>query len=156
MSSKRCDACGLVNFIEASECKRCGATVFSPIASDTQSPRSTSFPGPPQSAPLQPMPGPPGQHPAPVQPQQWRGNMAPPPYEYKMIQIPPSITVQAGREQGNEYAIFLQNIANEQAAQGWEFYRVDTAGVYQQPGGCLGGAPTFVNHYVVTFRRRIG
>jgi hypothetical protein len=50
-------------------------------------------------------------------------------YEYKMIQVPPTIVVKAKEERGNEAAYYLQFLANEQAAQGWDFYRVDTVGV---------------------------
>ena len=57
-------------------------------------------------------------------------------YEYKMIQMPPTISVPAKEWHGHEAAFYLQSIANEQAAQGWEFYRVDTVGVVVQPG-CL-------------------
>ncbi len=50
----------------------------------------------------------------------------------------------------------MQTLANEYAAQGWEFYRVDTIGVVVQPG-CLaslfGAQRTVTEYYVVTFRR---
>lgn len=73
-----------------------------------------------------------------------------------MIQIPPTITVKAKEMQGNEAAYYLQSIANEQAAQGWEFYRVDTVGVLTQPG-CLaalfGASQSVIQYYVVTFRK---
>ena len=77
-------------------------------------------------------------------------------YEYKMIQIPPTIVVKAKEQQGNEAAYYLQSLANEQAAGGWEFYRVDTVGVVTKPG-CLaslvGAKQTLIEYYVVTFRR---
>ncbi len=57
-------------------------------------------------------------------------------YEYKMVQIPPTIVVQQREARGNEAAYYLQSIANEQAAEGWDFYRVDTVGVESRPG-CL-------------------
>jgi hypothetical protein len=49
-----------------------------------------------------------------------------------------SLPVQAKQAEfvGNEAAYYLQTIANEYAAQGWEFYRVDTIGVVVEPG-CL-------------------
>jgi hypothetical protein len=76
--------------------------------------------------------------------------------EYKMIQIPPSITVKAKEAKGNEAAFYLQRIVNQQARQGWEFIRVDTIGVQTQPG-CLGalfgGQAATLNYYVVTFKR---
>jgi hypothetical protein len=77
-------------------------------------------------------------------------------YEYRMVQMPPTITVPAKEWQGQEAAFYLQNIANEHAAHGWEFYRVDTVGVVVQPG-CLamlfGARQTLVEYFVVTFRR---
>ncbi|HEY0079015.1 MAG TPA: zinc finger Ran-binding domain-containing protein [Pyrinomonadaceae bacterium] len=36
MSSRRCSRCGLVNFAEASECKRCGATLHAGDAPDAE------------------------------------------------------------------------------------------------------------------------
>lgn len=77
-------------------------------------------------------------------------------YEYRMLQIPPTIVVREKEQRGNEAAYYLQSIANEQAGEGWEFYRVDTVGVVTRPG-CLGslfGAKqTLVEYFVVTFRR---
>jgi hypothetical protein len=77
-------------------------------------------------------------------------------YEYRMVQIPPSITVK--RAFGNEAAVYLQTIVNEQASQGWEFMRVDTIGIHV-PAGCLaslfGGQSTTLQYYVVTFRRDV-
>jgi len=78
-------------------------------------------------------------------------------YEYKMIQVPPRIVVKAKEEKGNEAAHYLQLLANEQATQDWDFYRVDTVGVVSRPTGCLaslsGAQPTVTQYYVVTFRR---
>jgi hypothetical protein len=77
-------------------------------------------------------------------------------YEYKMVQIPPTIVVKQKEFIGNEAAYYLQTLANEHAAQGWEFCRVDTIGVVVQPG-CLaslfGARRTLTEYYVVTFRR---
>lgn len=75
-------------------------------------------------------------------------------YEYRMVQIPPSITVKQAI--GNEAAYYLQRIVNDQANQGWEFIRVDTIGVHTPPGclaGLFGGQALTRNYYVVTFRR---
>jgi hypothetical protein len=78
------------------------------------------------------------------------------PYEYKMMQVPPNITVKSREHQGNEAAYYLQSIANEQAAGGWEFYRVDAVGVTLQPG-CLGALfgqkAAQLQYYVITFRK---
>jgi hypothetical protein len=77
-------------------------------------------------------------------------------YEYMMVQIPPTISVKEKDVRGNEAAHYLQSLANEQASQGWEFYRVDSVGVVSQPGclaSLLGAKQTLIEYYVVTFRR---
>lgn len=80
------------------------------------------------------------------------------PYEYKMVQIPPNIVVKSKDWVGQEAAYYLQDLANEYALQGWEFFRVDTLGVVREPG-CLaslfGKNAEFFQYYVVTFRRQI-
>lgn len=77
-------------------------------------------------------------------------------YEYRMAQIPPAITVREKTQQGNEAAAYLQTLANQHAAEGWEFYRVDTVGIVTQPG-CLaalfGAKQQLIEYFVVTFRR---
>jgi hypothetical protein len=79
-------------------------------------------------------------------------------YDYKMIQIPRTITVKAKNARGQEAAHYLQSLADEQARDGWEFYRVDTVGVVT-PAGCLGGLllqpDQLRSYYVVTFRREL-
>ena len=77
-------------------------------------------------------------------------------FEYKMVQIPPNVSVQA-QAQGNEAAGYMQSVVNSEATEGWEFYRVDSIGVEVRPG-CLGGlfgrkAEGSVYH-VITFRRK--
>ena len=77
-------------------------------------------------------------------------------YEYKMGQIPPSIEVKEKHYRGQEAAYYLQSIVNEQAKEGWEFYRVDSVGVLRRPGclaGLLGAKETMLEYYVVTFRK---
>ena len=87
-----------------------------------------------------------------------KGKAAPEPmdYEYKMIQIPPTISVQASQHKGNEAAQYMEAIANSHAEQGWEFYRVDTLSV-SIPPGCLaalfGDKGSQSQYYVMTFRR---
>ena len=77
-------------------------------------------------------------------------------YEYKMVQIPPTVSVSARDHKGDEAASYLQEIANTHAAAGWEFYRVDTLSV-SIPPGCLGvlfgDRGTQSQYYVVTFRQ---
>jgi len=77
-------------------------------------------------------------------------------YQYKMIQIPQDVTVKMKEQRGNEAAAYLEAIANDRAAEGWEFYRVDEVGVLARPG-CLGflfgRRAEYTVYYVVTFRR---
>lgn len=77
-------------------------------------------------------------------------------YEYQMVQMPPNIVIKEKGQQGNEAAYYLQSMANQHAAQGWEFYRVDTVGIVTQPG-CLaslfGARQQLIEYFVVTFRR---
>lgn len=79
-------------------------------------------------------------------------------YQYKMVQVPPTIAVKAKEYRGNEAAAYLEELANQYAAQGWEFYRVDEVGVVIKPG-CLGSLfgkkVEFYTYYVVTFRRSL-
>lgn len=79
-------------------------------------------------------------------------------YVYKMVQIPPAISVEAKKHRGNEAAIHLQNIVNTYADEGWEFHRTDSFGVEQKPGclaGLLGAKVDVLRYYVVTFRREV-
>jgi len=75
-------------------------------------------------------------------------------FEYKMIQESPNVVVKGNT--GQEGALFLQEIVNAQAIEGWEFYRIDTIGV-SQSAGCLGfGSNTPpIHYYVITFRREL-
>lgn len=77
-------------------------------------------------------------------------------YQYKMVQVPPSINVQEKSQVGNEAAVYLEGIVNEQAKEGWEFYRVDSIGVNVQPG-CIsalaGQKAAEATYYVVSFRK---
>lgn len=71
-----------------------------------------------------------------------------------MIQIPPNITVK--QKYGQEAAMYLNQIVNQEAQQGWEFHRVDTIGVEVAPGclqGLLGQSNQTHHYYVVSFRR---
>jgi hypothetical protein len=77
-------------------------------------------------------------------------------YDYKMVQIPPTIVLK--EQNGSEAAKYLETIVNENAGDGWEFYRVDSIGVRVQPG-CLGvllgHKQQTMEYYVITFRREI-
>lgn len=77
-------------------------------------------------------------------------------YEYKMVQIPPTIEVKAKEQKGNEAAFYLESLANDYAERGWEFWRVDSMGVVTSPGclgGLLGRKTGLIEYFVVTFRR---
>jgi hypothetical protein len=77
-------------------------------------------------------------------------------FEYKMIQLPPNIAVQMKEHKGNEAATYLQNIVDNYAVDGWEFYRVDSIGVQLQPGcfeALFGKKAENSMYYVVTFRK---
>ena len=79
-------------------------------------------------------------------------------YEYRMIQIPRTISITAKAHRGNEAAAYLEGIVNEMASDGWDFNRVDAIGVNMQPGclGALGGARASQSvYYVVTFSRPV-
>jgi len=80
-------------------------------------------------------------------------------FEYRMLQIPPRIEVKLKDAKGNEAAYYLSTIVNQEAQQGWEFFRVDSLGVKMKPGclaGIFGAGETDRMYYVVTFRRQIG
>ncbi len=80
------------------------------------------------------------------------------PFQYMMVQIPPTIAVKQKEHQGNEAAFYLQTVANEHAQKGWEFFRVDTIGVVTNPGclaALLGAKQTLIEYYVVTFRKQV-
>lgn len=76
-------------------------------------------------------------------------------FTYKMVQVPPNIVVKKG-EGSQAAAQYLEQVAGDMAKQGWEFYRVDSIGVAEQPGclmGLLGQKTEWVQYYVMTFRR---
>lgn len=76
-------------------------------------------------------------------------------YEYKMVQMPATVDVEREYRK-NKAAHFLEQMANEQAADGWEFHRVDKVGVINRPGifaRILGAQPMRVEYTVITFRR---
>jgi hypothetical protein len=78
-------------------------------------------------------------------------------YTYKMVQVPPTIVIREQR--GSEAAAYLEGVVNHYAAEGWEFYRVDSIGVVI-PAGCLGEllgqSAQRMEYYVVTMRRPLG
>jgi hypothetical protein len=81
-------------------------------------------------------------------------------FVYKMIQIPPTVTVQErdyeGAARHSAAADYLENVVNGMALEGWDFYRVDSIGVRVPPGcvaGLLGAKAVEEHYYVATFRR---
>jgi hypothetical protein len=77
-------------------------------------------------------------------------------YIYKMVQVPPTIAVQAKDHRGNEAAVYMESVVNQMANEGWEFLRVDTIGVQVQPGclmSLLGQKTTETTYYVISFRK---
>lgn len=76
-------------------------------------------------------------------------------FQYKMVQVPPNISVRAKDNKSGIAAQYLEDVVNEWAAQGWEFQRVDTIGIEERPG-CFGGSKVkFMQYYVITFRKEI-
>jgi len=76
-------------------------------------------------------------------------------YQYKMVQIPPNISVKAKDNKNGIAAQYLESVVNEFAQEGWEFQRVDTIGIEEKPG-CFGGNKLgVVNYYVITFRKEV-
>ena len=77
-------------------------------------------------------------------------------YQYKMVQVPPNIEVQAKQHRGNEAAAYLEGVVNSLAKEGWEFYRIDAIGVNVKPGcvaSLLGQKEVLSTYYVITFRK---
>lgn len=77
-------------------------------------------------------------------------------YEYKVIQTPPHIEAPKNEQMGQAAALYLEGLINRMAEDGWEFFRVDSMGVFTNPG-CLaslsGQKQMQQMYYVVTFRR---
>jgi hypothetical protein len=90
----------------------------------------------------------------PAEAESWEG--APGPYEYAMVPVPPAFAARGSDGGGEEGAArWLQSLANRQAEQGWEFYRVDTLASATRPGrfGALSGGERTGGGCVATFRR---
>ncbi|WP_018466927.1 DUF4177 domain-containing protein [Calidithermus timidus] len=78
-------------------------------------------------------------------------------YEYKAVQLPKHISVNA-RNRDSAAAELIQGVINNFAAEGWEFYRIDTVTTVEPPG-CLaalfGQKDTYTPLNVVIFRRSL-
>ena len=78
------------------------------------------------------------------------------PFEYKMIQVPSTLSISADESVKGKASSYLQQVVAENAVDGWEFFRVDAFYIQINPG-CLmvlfGFGPQTVARNVVTFRR---
>jgi hypothetical protein len=82
--------------------------------------------------------------------------------QYKMVPIPPNISVAAkglfekAPDPASAAAQYLESVVARMAAEGWDFYRVDSIGVQSNPG-CLGflvgQKASNTLYYVITFRK---
>lgn len=75
-------------------------------------------------------------------------------YEYKMVQAAPHIIAQKKNIQ-TAAADYLQELVNEYAQQGWEFFRIDDFSTEEAQGCFSGGKTTTKIHKVITFRREV-
>lgn len=77
-------------------------------------------------------------------------------YEYYVQAIPPTITGETTAGPAEHAAKYLQNLINQRAEKGWEFYRVEQLAV-KTPPGCvgkfLGHSEELTEHYLVVFRK---
>lgn len=77
-------------------------------------------------------------------------------YIYKMMQIPPTIQMRDKAYKGHEAAAYLEELANQMAAEGWQYMRTDPIGVRVNPG-CLGKLfghrEQELVYYVIIFRK---
>ena len=77
-------------------------------------------------------------------------------YTYKMLQIPPNISIESKGRKGNEAARYLQDVVNIEAENGWEFQRIDPIGVDVRPGcfaSLFGSKAEIMTYHVITFRK---
>lgn len=75
-------------------------------------------------------------------------------YEYKMVQVPPNIIAKRKNIQ-TAAADYLQEVVNQYAQQGWEFFRIDDFSTEESAGCFSGGKSTMRFYKVITFRREI-
>lgn len=75
-------------------------------------------------------------------------------FEYKMIQYP-TVIIGGAKELEFIAASSLENLVNEQANDGWEFYRIDEFFTEQEKKLLSGGSETRTLYKVITFRREI-
>ncbi|WP_306455849.1 DUF4177 domain-containing protein [Serratia fonticola] len=75
-------------------------------------------------------------------------------YKYKMVQVPPTITIAAKDNRSGIAAEYLENVVNEWAYQGWEFYRIDVIGI-EETSGIFGKKTDYTHYYVISFRKEV-
>ena len=77
-------------------------------------------------------------------------------YTYKMLQVPPNVTVAKKVPHDRAAAMYLEDAVSEWAQNGWEFYSVESIGILENPG-CLaslfGAKAMITEYYVIVFRR---
>ena len=80
-------------------------------------------------------------------------------YKYKMVQAPKNLRAQGAASSAGIAEGYLQTIVDQNAVDGWEFYRVDDMTVSNSPG-CLGGLmgqkETYTVYNVISFRKDAG
>jgi len=76
-------------------------------------------------------------------------------YQYKMVQSPRTFVTTA-KNRDTLAADYLESLANEYAARGWEFYAVNDMQTVTPPG-CLaalfGAKEVYISYSVVVFRK---
>lgn len=78
------------------------------------------------------------------------------PYEYKMVPVPLELPKRGSKTEEEVIAAYLESVVNRWAAEGWEFYRVDTVNSYSKVSFL--GKANWRNefrpiHDIITFRR---
>jgi len=75
-----------------------------------------------------------------------------------MVEASPGLVFDSGERTKGKAASYLEDIVNDHARKGWEFFRVDTMSKTIHPGcfGMLLGAHTVTRvYYVITFRKLV-
>jgi hypothetical protein len=75
-------------------------------------------------------------------------------YKYKFISVPKNFVsnINSGYQKVED---FMQKTVDDMVKQGWEFYRIDSVTVTEQPGclqGLLGAKETFHDVNIICFR----
>ena len=164
MPSMKCQHCGLVNWGTAPACERCGSPLDSSARQiDSTVDNTPTSAGGDRGSSISAANQEKGDLGRASQPLPVLSSPTAAPtdgrYVYKMVQIAPSLVVQARQHRGQEAANYLESVVEQWAALGWEFYRVDAMSIYVPPGclgGLFGGQATNTQYHVVTFRRAVG